>query len=496
MRVEGLRGVTRLRTSWWLIPLSFFILCVGWALVTPIGSSPDDDYHLSSIWCTRDGAPGVCEPSDSNATRMLPTAVVDASACYRFQIGPSAGCVNQSLTGSTVTERVNQVQRLYPGGFYSALGPLIGADVDRSVMIMRIANAALASLLILGILLLTPPGIASAAMIAIATTFVPLGLFITGSTNPSSWAVNGLIASWAFGLAWLRSSRLNTRRGYALTAAFFISSALVVASRVDSNAYLVLVLLVIATLHGWRATLALRARAAFLLAIALVAVGTYVHTSSLAIAGVGLGGSGTPLGSAESGLGLLASNLVQLPVLLQGIVGGWALGWNDAAMPPVVFVTGVFVLGAVTLRGLEASSRRVAGASALAAAGLLLVPLVFLQIQRLGVGDVVQPRYLLPLLTLAVATISLGADDDVPPALRRLTALALTALLSSSAVLAHWALLHRYAAGSEQPLFALDLAIEWQPVAPIGPTLAVTSLATVVFMYSVFATAAHRSTHP
>lgn len=457
-------------------------MCSGWAFSSPTGSSPDDDYHLTSVWCTRDGQSDVCEPAD-DGSRSVPTAVVDASACYRFQIGPSAACASTPFDPVlTSTTRVNQVQQLYPGGFYSALGPFVGPDVDRSVLVMRLVNAAIASLLIMGILLLTPTAIASAATVSIVATYIPLGLFVTGSTNPSSWAVNGLLATWAFTVAWLRAPQIRRGRGLALTVALLVSALLTMASRVDANAYLILMLIVAVTIHGWRRTVERRARAVVLLSLASAAAVVYVATSSLAIAGVGFDGSGAPLGTSDAGLGLLLTNLVQLPVLLQGIVGGWALGWNDAAMPPAVFVPGVFVLGAVAFRGLQDASHRVVVATGIAFTGLVAVPMLFLQVHRLGVGELVQPRYLLPLLSVAVATLSLGADDGAPPPMRRLLAGGLGAIAAASAAVASWALLHRFAAGADQPLFARDLVIGWAPATGILPTVVITTVATLVFV--------------
>lgn len=471
------------RSRWWLIPAAFFLMCSGWALSSPTGSSPDDDYHLGSIWCTRDGQPGVCEPSAQDGSRSVPTAVVDASACYRFEIGPSAACVNTPREPDLAsTTRVNQAQQLYPGGFYAALGPFVGPDVDRSVLTMRLVNAAIASLLLMSVLLLTPSALASAVTVSIVATYIPLGLFVTGSTNPSSWAVNGLLATWAFTVAWLRAPQIRRGRGLALSGALLVSALLTMASRVDANAYLVLMLIVAVTIHGWRRTVARRVRAVVLLSLASAAAVVYVATSSLAIAGVGLDGSGAPLGTSDAGLGLLLTNLVQVPVLLQGIVGGWALGWNDAAMPPAVFVSGVFVLGAIAVRGLQVASHRVVTATGIAFAGLITVPMLFLQVHRLGVGELVQPRYLLPLLSVTVATISLGADDGAPPPMRRLVAVSLGAIASASAAVASWALLHRFAAGADQPLFARDLVIGWAPASGLLPTFAVTTAATIAFV--------------
>ena len=38
---------------WWRValPLALLVVFGSWAVTSPVGASPDDDYHLSSIWC-------------------------------------------------------------------------------------------------------------------------------------------------------------------------------------------------------------------------------------------------------------------------------------------------------------------------------------------------------------------------------------------------------------------------------------------------------------
>ena len=44
---------------------------------------------------------------------------------------------------------------------------------------------------------------AAGATLAIVVTFVPLGLSLVASTNPSSWSIIGIGTFWAFALAFL-----------------------------------------------------------------------------------------------------------------------------------------------------------------------------------------------------------------------------------------------------------------------------------------------------
>ena len=49
------------RWAWVWLPVAFFVMCAGWALTSPPGSSPDDDFHLTSIWCAAGTQDGRCE---------------------------------------------------------------------------------------------------------------------------------------------------------------------------------------------------------------------------------------------------------------------------------------------------------------------------------------------------------------------------------------------------------------------------------------------------
>jgi hypothetical protein len=172
-------------------------------------------------------------------------------------------------------------------------------------------------------------------------------------------------------------------------------------------------------------------------------------------------------------------------VLFQGIVGGAELGWNDTLMPPFIPVVGVAIVGGLLYRGIRQASRRTLWAAALVALALVAVPILFLQAQHLGVGEVVQPRYLLPLLTLLVATVSVADRLDDPIELPCVASGVIATLLTVSAVLAFWANAQRYLVGSDVPLFDRNLSIEWQPLIglPMFAIGALTVVATVAFVF-------------
>ena len=212
---------------WWALPIAFFIMCSGWALTSPVGSAPDDDFHLSSIWCAQGERAGVCEETPANpAARLVPANVAAASDCFRFKADVSAGCATSIMddAGLVETERVNVTASLYPPGFHAVMSVFVGPDVERSVLAMRLFNAALTALVIAALLRLTPAGLASASVLAITVTFIPLGLFVTASTNPSAWSIIGIGGYWAFAIAYLRHRNWRDRRGLLLAAATLVDS--------------------------------------------------------------------------------------------------------------------------------------------------------------------------------------------------------------------------------------------------------------------------------
>lgn len=478
-------------SAWWALPIAFFIMCSGWALTSPVGSAPDDDFHLSSIWCAQGEMAGVCEETPTNpAARLVPANVVQASHCFRFKADVSAGCATSIMDDAALVEttRVNVTADLYPPGFHAVMSVFVGPDVERSILLMRLFNAALAALVIAALLRLTPAGLASASVLAITVTFIPLGLFVTASTNPSAWSIIGIGGYWAFAIAFLRHRNWRDRRGLLLAAATLVTAAMAIGSRVDASVYVIIATLIALTVSGWKRALMTPGRLGTLAAVVLIALAIYVTVTPVDV----VASSGSALGTTDAGAGLLLTNLVYLPTLFQGIVGGWNLGWNDTLMPPLIPIIGTVVVGALLYRGLQEPTARKLVTAALAAGALVAVPIVFLQSQRLGVGEVVQPRYLLPLLTLLVGVVSLGPRFGRPLPLPVTPAIIMAVGLTVSAVLAFWANAHRYFAGSGFGLFDPKVEPAWTTATgiPLAAIAVVTIVATAVFISGLFQVAA------
>lgn len=463
---------------WLWIPVAFMITTAGWAITSPIGSAPDDDFHLASIWCTA-GAPH-CVTGNNPEALDVPRNVVQAADCYRYDSSITADCTAAVADDSTLVpvRHVNQLEGIYPGGFYGAMSVLVSDDVGRSVLLMRLANVLLISLLLALLLRTAPAGIAFATSGALAITFVPLGLFVVGSTNPSAWAASGLLLFWGFALSLLRRRDWRSRRTWLLAIGTVITGLMTITSRLDAAAYLVVTAVVVAVLTGPHLLRRNLASAIVVGAVSLVGVVTYLTFDT-----PGSGSGDATMGTASRGLGLLLTNAVQLPTLLQGAVGGWALGWNDTVMPPLVAFVGLIAIGGAVWAGLSRVWPGKIIALTIAVVTLVFTPLWFLQKEGLGVGEVVQPRYILPLLAIVVATLLLDRrPTDLLP-WPRPPAWTLALLLGASASLAFWANVHRYSYGPEVGLFDIRVAPVWLGPLQVSPVViaAVVTLASLAW---------------
>jgi len=326
------------------------------------------------------------------------------------------------------------------------------------------------------------PAIRSAVTVVTAVVLVPLGLFIVPSTNPSSWTVTGVIFLWAFGLALAQRTSWRSRRTWLLAVATCLSAFLAIGSRVDASAFVALVVIVVFVLTGWT-----KARASWISCVVLVALAAIglVQFATFGTPGSGVSGG---MGGTEPGPGLFLTNVVYLPVYWSGAVGGMALGWNDTALPPLVFVFGLLSMGALMARGLQDVSRSKGIALLVSLGALVAVPLVFLQREGLGVGEVVQARYLLPLMLVLMLTLSLrvpfGRSTDGGLPLPGVLAWVIGVGIAAAACVSLWVHAHRYAAGNERGLFDIDLVLEWTGLLsiPLPVTVGVGVVASAIFV--------------
>ncbi|MCY7289640.1 MAG: DUF2142 domain-containing protein, partial [Cryobacterium sp.] len=172
-----------------------------------------------------------------------------------------------------------------------------------------------------------------------------------------------------------------------------------------------------------------------------------------------LGGPSAPP-AAASGLGLLLTNVVNVPSLWAGVLGFWGLGWFDTSMPAVVAFGGIGVFVAVAFSGLAHIDWRKALVFSGAVVALWFIPTWTLTRGGDQVGSEVQPRYVLPLIVLLAGFALLesrGRDVRLSRAQRWIVGVTLI----GTQALSLYVNFRRYVTGDDVRAVSLDAELEW-----------------------------------
>lgn len=484
-------------------PVLAFLTLTAWSFASPIGAGPDDDFHLVSAWCAGPTTDATCVPTESPREREVPAALDDID-CFAYDATRSAACQGEDWSWSVdelvVSERGNFIGA-YPPVFYAVMGTLTGGDIQLSALAMRLLTVVLFTGLLVALWRLLPERLRGPLAWGWLVTTVPLGVFLLGTNNPSAWAMIGVAVSWIALLGWFETPagswrRRETwrsapgRRKAALGILFVIAVLMAAGSRGDAALYsgLGMALVLVLTLPGRGADPALAPTwrpwlrdAVLPVVMGLVALAFFLSArqSQSGLGGFG-GGTGTPGAvtggevplepeAALTGFGLFAYNLLNVPFLLTGALGDWALGWLDTSMPAIVSAAAVAAFVAVGFAGIG----RLWGRKAIALGALVLVlialPVYVLQAGGDVVGEQVQPRYILPLIVMLGGMLALTRTPR-ELTFTRAQRFALVAALAG----AHFVALHlnirRYVTGIDASGVNLDAGAEWWWTGPVGPT--------------------------
>ncbi|MGV8876249.1 MAG: DUF2142 domain-containing protein [Rhodoglobus sp.] len=436
-----------------MAPFLVFFALVAWALSSPVGSSPDDDFHLTSIWCAT-GNSSYCAPSGDEGTRLVPPAVADP-ACFAYDAEKSAACQNQLDFSSGAIEETNRGNFAggYPEVYYGTMSLFVGPDVQASVLAMRLVNITLFIGLGIALYLLLPVKRRQIVVWQWALTTMPLGLFVLSSTNPSAWALTGVGYGWIALLGFYES---HGRNRIVLGGLFLLTAVIAAGSRSDATILFLLGVAAAAILafqnsrYYWFSSL---------LPIASGIVCALLFRSSRSADAVTSGLENEP--GASVIISRLAYNLTEVPSIWTGIFGdSWGLGWLDTSMPAVVWVSALAALIGSGFVGARASSMRKNMVIVLGATALALIPVTLLVLAGRDVGEDYQPRYLLPLVVVFVGVLFFTSKRQAINLTRAQVWLVVFAL-SAAQFIALYLNIRRYITGIDALSPDLDAAREW-----------------------------------
>ena len=366
---------------------------LAWVVASPVGSSPDEDFHVGSMWCPPPVDETGCQIStkDGEKAVMVPQSLAkEYVTCYAFDHDNSALCtLNASDEELAPTLRWDDGN--YPWGYYQFAHLFVQRSTSHAVLALRTVNTLLAIGLIGAIIALADSGLKRAISVAVTVAWLPMGFYFVAGMNPSSWAMTG---TFAFAAGLLAATRSVGPRRAGLIACALAGAVLACTSRGDSAFFLFVVTVALA----FAVPLSRRIIPEAALACVASVVGIWVMARTN-VAASHLG-SGNEL--AEYSLKHIAwLNVSSLPNYLSGFVGHLlGPGWNDVSYRGTVSYSASVVVVAVLCWSLRSLSWRKALSAITVAGAITGVPVVIGLRGHFNNVLTYQPRYMLPLFAV------------------------------------------------------------------------------------------------
>jgi hypothetical protein len=468
-RASGALGVV-------IIALLAVLSFGSWAISSAVGSAPDDDYHLTSIWCSSFSG-DTCEVDPGGEGVYIPEALREAIYCYYHNPNQSAGC-QPFLDGTDPRPDVpfahnNPSRNLYPDGYYMFHSLMQTDNIEATALTIRFVNLGLFLAAALGLFFALPLRLRTTWIWMWTLGLVPMGMFIIPSSNPSSWGITAVATGWIALLGYLESKGW---RAIVLGVIYGASAFVAINARIDAVLYLAFATIVAMWMSESRGReLVRKIWPGFIIVLAVI-IQLIINPANLARVVGGFGQRSdfyddplpwvtSPEVEAGSAFdwSLLWNNLWNIPGLWLGVFGGspWgALGWLDTSVPQIVLVGTMTVLvGVIFLSMRQAETKKIIGVVATVGA-LWGMPLYLLQLGGFRAGEEVQPRYLLPLMMVFLGTMLLSRDGRPVISDKGRLWFMIIALTLANAVALHTNI-RRYTTGIRVQGFDLNEPREW-----------------------------------
>ena len=448
----------------------------SWAYSSAVGSAPDDDYHLTSIWCSSFSG-DTCEVDPNGEGVYIPEALREGIYCYYHQPTQSAGC-QPFLDGTDPRPDVpffhnNPSRNLYPDTYYQVANLLKSENIEQTALSVRFLNIGIFIALGIGLYWALPLHRRNTLVWMWCLTMIPMGMFILSSSNPTAWAVTGVGSGWLALLGYLETRGI---RSWSLAGIYLITAFLAVSSRVDSVLYLGLASLIAVLLSSTRGLALVKKLWIAIVGLVYVVVRLAINPANLERVVGGLGqrsevyenplpwtSSTEILASGSFDWSLFWNNLWGIPGLWLGVFGGYpwgALGWLDTQMPQVVLLCTVSTFAGILFVSIRNFTKKQITSLILAVGALWLMPLYLLQLGGFQAGDEIQPRYLLPLTVLAVGLVIVSSDGLSPRITLGQRWFSVIALTLANSISLHTNM-RRYVTGTLVEGFNLESPQEW-----------------------------------
>lgn len=444
--------------------LAFFFAVVAlmsWSVSSPAAAAPDEGYHLASIWCANGPSEGHCEYKGSapNISRYVPQEVYNW--CYQHESTKSAACSAQVAQGSLT----NATRSGEATVWFRFLELFSGEPVPTHVVLIRLVSSVL-SLLVLAITYLISERRHRFAIVLVAgLMYMPHGIYLISASHPSG-TVTVLATASIVLINQLIQKSMPRRRMRIAIPLLLISMALLYDIRTEVFGYVALVSILLGTIH-WTSTSTkpTSSKALYVLggtalaAISVMALQKFSPT--LLPLTVNVWGD-SPLGEGRADWNVLTTNIQNLPSLFIGNFGLWGLGAIDVPIPMLVWTLVTSLVVAAIAISLYFSARSNIFFFSVMSIFMFWLVLQILQSSKLYVGEELQPRYMLPLMSM-VFVVMIANSGMKRPESPNLKFLIFTSVFFSSISnsISLWTTLRRYTSGLDSAELDLNFNREW-----------------------------------
>ena len=499
-----------------IISLLFGIIGSIWAISSPIGSSADDNFHLTTIFCAKDSKQ--CLKTSVPDQVLIERTIGEFPPCYvGFPAGEpgidrnysksSGECLKNIPKEYIETNKFNQYQQ-YPNTYYNFMANFVTDNTLFTVYFLRILNVGIASFLILLLLNVATNQIVYPFTRMLLTAIYPVGIFFVASNNPSSWMITGLITNWAFLAAIIINLKTNQSKlvvGGSIVG-YLISGLLAAVSRFDSVYYLFILNVSVLILFIDRKILSkyfLKILPAFLLVIFISITMFFQNSGSARVLGniVSKNYSYIPASSTSGQPNSIVNTLLELPSYMLSIFGGqrpywtqfsgelpweyaYGVGWLEFSFPSIVSILLLFSMALLLANSLDAYTKK----------NTIVLVLVFISIVIYIVGwrllknyepyYYFQPRYLAGFI---IASYGLLLTTFKTKAIGKLQSILIVTSTTTASVVSWAAVSARYSLGPNYAWSNFWANESWLAVGylPRSNLFLVLVIATVVLNYRI-----------
>jgi len=434
--------------------LLLFMTLAAWSMGSAVGSSPDEDYVLTSIWCGTEGNPPYCRKDPDQASSFIVSELVARPQfCYVNQGADySASCQRGMAENTVATSRLNKCNSnsdcVYPKRYFETQMRFVSIDIEKSVLTMRIFNCIICAVLVIASAQISNLRNLDAVLVWL-TLATPFSFWIIASVNTTSWAIIGTSAI-GFSLVNVNYGNfLMPQNFYPLVSSTF-GLIVAVSSRRESTEITLLLIAIALICYKFEketTNLSSQSRNRFHIPIVVLSLTTLIFYQFRDL-----------ISFEMTNISLLGENLIELPKFFLGIHGSWGLGWFETFLPQIswIFANQAFLL--IIYFHLKSASSKKRKLIALVLALNLMGMLFVTTYSGFRIGSVIQPRYFLPFVIPSLAFVLSRSGVRVPAKIFKTVCI----LIAISNSIALRATIQRYTSGNDHFLFeSLNETVEW-----------------------------------